>query len=491
MYLTNNKVVIHQEEPLFQFFKENLIKFEDERRVPLYQKTRQGIEFGRGINFLLGDKLKGIQDLSVDTLEYNVSLNFQDYRNLLPGYTLREDQITTIIKALKYKRGIFQLATGSGKSLCIAGVMKYLQNQLGYCPTALLLEPTNYLVDDMCARMNSYGVPCKTYSYSRNSLDEECLYVSHPKSLYNDIRRRKGLLDSVKILIADESHHEHCRTWSFIYYHCNRLEFSLGFTAYLISTEKINNMSFGLLDSDEAKAIECTGPVRMNLDPSYYIDLGVLATPIVLRIDNPADEFVNDIRNWQELRVNRLESDYRRGLIVESAKIFCDKGFKILGLSATKDFAVSMLLDLHKLGISDKAACSFGGGEYVFINSEGLPEYTKDPIYKEKFNTGEVQILICTSHLFEGADIPHLDVVIMAEVGKKVRKIIQGVGRGLRKTKKGKYAYILDFTDHNSYVLKKHSNMRLEYYDSIVGAKQIFDYVSIRDLNTIIQRLES
>lgn len=491
MILTNNKILIgRDEEPYYSYFEKNLVKFEDDQFLSPYAYTEDGLEFGRGLMFLLKDYLPDIEDRSAETIRYPVSYDFSLYRNLLPGYTLREDQVVAIIKALECRRGILQMATGSGKSLCIAGILKYLTDRLGYTPPSLLLEPTNYLVSEMCERMNSYGIPAEPFT-KQSDLSQNRLYISHPSGLCNLLEKNPGALRSIRILIADEAHHEHSMTWSRIYDNCPQVEISLGFSAYLVESHKIDSMSYGLLSYCEAKAIGCTGPVLLNLDTSYYIRLGVLATPVLIRMANRASEPVSNERDWQELRLARLESPSRLKVICETAKAFDRRGFKTLVLSNTKKFATDILSRLATDGLSDRAVCSFGSGEYVVSDSGGKLQSSRDDRYKAMFADGDISIMVCTSHMFEGADIPNLDVVILAEVGKKVRKIIQGVGRGLRKTKKGRYAYVVDFTDHEGGVLAYHSGLRMQYYKSLIGIDKICDNVPADLLGDVVDALES
>lgn len=490
MIQTNNKIIIDKsEEPIYSYLENNLTKFEEDHVLPVYTYTEDGLEFGRGLRFLLNDYLLNLDDLSKDTLKYPVSYDFSLYENLLPGYKLREDQIVAIIKSLEAKRGILQMATGSGKSLCIAGVLKYLTQVLDYTPTSFLLEPTNYLVSEMCDRMNSYGVPAEKFSKD-SDLSQQKLFISHPSGVCNVLDKNPKALQFIKILIADEAHHEHSMTWSRIYDHCSQVEISLGFSAYLVENYKIDSMSYSFLSYCEAKAISCTGPVLLNLDTSYYIRLGILATPVLVRMFNPANEPVSNERDWQELRVTRLESAARLSLICETARTFSNKGFKTLILSNTKKFATDILSKLSLDGLSEKAVCSFGSGEYVTSDKEGSLQSSYDDSYKAKFADGNISIMICTSHMFEGADIPNLDVVILAEVGKKVRKIIQGVGRGLRKTKKGRYAYVVDFTDHEGGVLGYHSALRMQYYKSLIGIEKIYDNLTPKNLDIVLDKLE-
>lgn len=108
------------------------------------------------------------------------------------------------------------------------------------------------------------------------------------------------------------------------------------------------------------------------------------------------------------------------------------------------------------------------------------------------FKSGEFKILIGTSHIYEGADIPDLDVIILASVGKGLRKYIQGVGRGLRRSKTGKYAHIVDFTDHYDRVLNKHSLDRLDMFRTVIGVSDtnIYESLSFERFKEVFCRIE-
>ena len=173
---------------------------------------------------------------------------------------------------------------------------------------------------------------------------------------------------------------------------------------------------------------------------------------------------------------------------------FSKKGYKTLVLSNTKKLATDILYNLAKLEDKTKMICSFGSDEYWVVNDKGECEPGNNQLasqYKNLFAEGKITTMICTSHMFEGADIPNLDVVMLAEVGKKVRKIIQGIGRGLRKTKKGRYAYIIDFTDHEGGVLEYHSRLRSDYCRQLIGIEQIYDGVNPSQLGELIDSLEN
>ena len=103
-----------------------------------------------------------------------------------------------------------------------------------------------------------------------------------------------------------------------------------------------------------------------------------------------------------------------------------------------------------------------------------------------------MKILVGTTHIYEGADIPSLDVVILANIGKKPRVLIQGIGRSLRKTKNGKYAHVIDFTDYMDKILNYHSRLRRDLCRSVIGIKKenIFDDIDFNMFKKLVMNLE-
>lgn len=70
---------------------------------------------------------------------------------------------------------------------------------------------------------------------------------------------------------------------------------------------------------------------------------------------------------------------------------------------------------------------------------------------------------------------------------------IQGLGRVLRKTKSGNMAYIVDFTDSQDVVLRKHSRMRMERYRDVIGIPndRIYYDIGVYEFESIFGKYES
>lgn len=425
----------------------------------------------------------------IDPIEYNEEF----VKNCLTGITLREDQLLAIKKMSLARRGIIQMGTGGGKTECICGFMQVLREHLGCYPDTLILAPTTHLVNATIKRLAKYGIPATKYSKRRGKV--EGIVVTHPASVNNDLSKDNSILSNVKVFICDEGHHLKADTWRRLSKYMDSVEFSLAVSATAIYPEHLPVVELSRLEPDELLVLGATGGVLLNVPPSYYISKGILANPVMFRVDHASGEILKDPDNWLEVRKKSMESHSRSLKIAEIVAFFNGLQFKSLVLVNTKEHALLILEILSSLGLSDDCRASFGGSQFYRwdpdTNSE-VSVYKKDEDTMQLFEEGKFRILVATSHLYEGYDVPNLDVVVLAGVGKQLRRVIQGIGRALRRTKSGVFAYIVDFTDSESKVLRKHSISRVTMCRNIIGIPehQIYTPVTFQYLKQKVCELE-
>lgn len=443
----------------------------------------------------VGRFLPQLQDYKDKTTnELNITEIPDDISHILPGITLREDQVIAVQKMILAKRGVIQMATGVGKSECIVAFIKLLSDLLGYTPTTLVITPTVRLVDDTIKRFKKYDMIATKYSARRGFV--EGVVVAHPKSINNDLLNSdKDLLKGVKILVADEGHHTICTTWRRVIEYAPDLEYSIGMTATAIDRKRLPISEHqDELTGEEWLIVGATGDVLLDIPPSYYIEKGILANPVLIRMSNKANQRVARKRDWHCIRKTVLESSKRLELASQVVAFFSGLHYKSLILVDTKDSAINMLKILHQFGMDDISRASFGSGVFMKWDPEinTAVSVDKDEDTLGMFERGELTILAGTQHILEGWDAPNLDVVVLYSVGKSVRRVVQGVGRGLRRTKTGKHAYIIDFTDHENGILGNHSIQRLQTFRSVIGVpeSQIYHNVEFTTLKCIIADLE-
>jgi len=415
-----------------------------------------------------------------------------DYiRHVLGSITLRNDQILSAKKSLLIKRGIVQLPTGSGKTEVMSAMLKIIQDYLGYIPTTLVLEPTDRLVQDTVERFQEYGMDCCDYHSTRKEGVSGRVVVGTPKAIYNDVVDDITTLNDVKVFFVDECHHLGALTWHSLLLSMCKIEYSIGLSALAVDHRKVPVKDLSSLEFDEALMVGVTGQVIVNVPPTFYIDKGILAKPCLLQLYNPADEYIINPFNWVAVRKIIVESDSRSGLIASAAGVFADIGFKSLILVATKTHAYQIFDHVYALGYADRCRISFGGGKFL-RNKDGNYVDCGDEDIMGMYDRGNINILIGTTHLYEGIDVPNLDVGILGFVGKNPRRIIQGIGRAMRASKSGNYAYIIDFSDDGNIPLRVQSEKRLDVIQSMIGVKKedTFMGISISDMKNIVYSRE-
>ena len=303
-------------------------------------------------------------------------------------------------------------------------------------------------------------------------------------------------------VLVSNCHHLKCDTWNRLNTMLPNAEYSLGFSALSIDKSEIYKTDFRDISYESSLIIGSAGRVLMHMDPSYYIERGIIALPVVFRVNHyePLEEGFDE-SNWAALVKDGLMSESRTEKVVSTAAMFAKYNRKVLILVSEKNYAFRLCKRLAehnetRFGVSFGAGVGYEFKGFKPPKSDGELEVD----YQSKssmdvvqdLSDGNINILIATTHLDEGVDVSNLDACILSCGGKKDRRIIQRVGRVLRKSKSGKYAYVIDFTDSASIVLNRQSEKRLAMFRDEIGVpeKNIFNGVNVEDLERIFKKLE-
>lgn len=300
-------------------------------------------------------------------------------------------------------------------------------------------------------------------------------------------------------VLVSNCHHLKCDTWNQLNTMLPNVEYSLGFSALSIDKNEIFINDIRDLSYTSSLIVGSSGRVLMHMDPAYYIEKGIIALPVVLRINHkdslPKD---TDESKWTDVVKLGLQSTSRTDKIAHVATIFSKYKRKVLILVSERDHSFVIGRFIRQRG-STRFGISFGAGVGYVCDPSGDCTY-EDVTYRKEdtlkvidmLGSGDIDIVIATSHTDEGVDISSLDACILAGGGKKDRRVIQRVGRVLRKSKTGKYAYVVDFTDSGSRVLSRQSNQRLDMYKKDIGVPldNIYDGINIEYVEDKIKELE-
>jgi len=138
-------------------------------------------------------------------------------------------------------------------------------------------------------------------------------------------------------------------------------------------------------------------------------------------------------------------------MVAQIAKIHVEKDETVLIIINHIDHGHAIVEQLAQLGIIS---------EFV----RGKTKHKDRVRIKEMLNSGDTQVVVCSSVWVEGIDIPNLRAVVNAAGGKSEKNILQKVGRGLRKTDEKDEVFIHDFFIPSHRFLIEHFAERLVIY---------------------------
>lgn len=364
--------------------------------------------------------------------------------DLLKGVELRDYQVDATRALLAKQGGIVQAATNAGKTAILSAVLKLHPKQ-----TALVLVHTKVLMKQSVRAIASFL-----------GIVEDAIGVIGD-GIYRPARITVGIVNSVvkraradrkfrewlrsrDIYAGDEVHHNRSKTFFFGAQMCEaRLRIGLSATP-------------GQTPEDRLLVEATVGPVVARVTNNQLIKLGVSARPTVEIVDYESSAIE---RGWEWFDVYKkglVMNEGRNAAIVRHAELHAKQGRKVLVLVAQTWHGEILESMLRVLDVAvDFAHAKVRGG---------VDEIEEK---KERFER-EIggRVLIGTPVFGEGVDIPAIEVLVIADGQKSLRKILQQVGRALRKKKKGENVVtIVDFADFAHPLLAAHSAERIKTYE--------------------------
>ena len=391
-------------------------------RKHLFRKTDKSFPSGLLSHVCLALEKKG--------LTYSIVTDFElgkitEYHGL-PGVEDREYQNEAIHEGLMKHRGIFHMATNAGKTTVMAGLATCVLGKILVLTHRLeLLHQTSSRLRDMC--VEPVGI-CGDSSWDDTQRITVAMIPTLSSRMKGDTKKAKFMrtewIKQFNCLMVDECHHMGASTWYDIAMRCDA-PWRFGFSGTPIRT-----------DNRDMMLAAAAGPVIYTTTNKDLIDAGVSAQPIV-RFAPIHQPVIIPTKNqdWPDAYKNGIvENTFRNAKGVDLAIRHCKRDEKILLLVTEID---------HGERLQKMFECRDYWVEFIHGGCE--PRHRKDSLKAFKNQEGGA-ILIASTILDEGIDIPTIDVIVMLGAGKSPIKMLQRIGRGLRKKESGKL-YVYDFLD--------------------------------------------
>ena len=258
------------------------------------------------------------------------------------------------------------------------------------------------------------------------------------------------LLAIFEFVILEEAHESSGNSFFEVLRHCKNANYRLALTGTPF-----------MKDDEEAnmRLMASSGPIAIKVSEKLLIDRGILATPIFKIVDlKTSPPKLHRSSPW--------DAAYRIGIVdnVERNLHIADEVVRAssYGLS-------SMVLTQHKRHgdiLLDLFEAKGLRAEYI----QGADDQTERKKALYKLATNQIDVLIGTTILDVGVDVPAVGLIVLAGGGKAEVALRQRIGRGLRCKKRGpNIAFVIDFNDPFNNHTKNHANQRKQIITDTEG----------------------
>ena len=384
-----------------------------------------------------------------------IDISFID-EYILP-FKPRDYQLDAVQYALENKRGLLVSPTASGKSYIIYLMMRYYLD-MSYDHIAdkvLLIVPTTSLVKQMVGDFAKYSEHDALFDAEgmcheiMAGLDKghktKKIYVSTWQSIY---KMQKGYFEQFGMVIGDEAHGFKAKSLTSILTKCVNANYRYGLTGTLDGTQTHKLVLEGLF-----------GPHKNITTSKELIDRGDLANISidVLLLKHPEEhcKLVNGMKYQDE--VDWIVTSQKRNNFIKNLAV--DLKGNTLVLFQYVEKHGEPLFRLIDGATDDKRK--------VFYVSGKTPADTREEIRAITEQESNA-ILVCSYGTFStGINIVNLHNIIFASPSKSQIRVLQSIGRGLRKSTLDTTVYDiaddLHWKSNKNYTLN-HSGERVKIY---------------------------
>lgn len=274
--------------------------------------------------------------------------------------------------------------------------------------------------------------------------DEELIKKIQIKVIKQQKRRETmiKILNMYEFVILEEAHEVSGNGFYEILRHCKNAHYRLALTAtpFMKDNEESN-----------MRLMASSGPIAIRVSEQMLIERGILAKPYFKFICLPEKpEKLYRSTPWQRAyEVGIVENGLRNKHIVAESMRAVSYGLPVMVLVQHKK---------HGKALKDRMEAAGLRVSYIF----GEDDQAARQAALNRLKKGEINVLIGSTILDVGVDVPAVGMVILAGGGKAEVANRQRIGRGLREKKNGmpNVAFIIDFADDHNTHLKGHYQAR-------------------------------
>lgn len=372
------------------------------------------------------------------------------------GMELRDYQDEAVRKALTRKKGILLSCTSSGKSMMIYNILRCLLNK--GLKKALLIVPNTTLVEQMYNDFADYGYESLAEEVEQLYADKKPTYkkpilISTWQSLQT---KEKEFFEDFDCVIVDECQGSKAKVIKYILTSCINAKYKIGTTGTLPTAK-----------ADLLTITSVLGRVIFELKSRDLISRGVLTKLTIANIilKYPL-EFIKNNRDRSYADEVRMVEEYEGR----------NKALKTIFDHVNPQHNSLVLVNhiSHLKQVKKWFEANYPNRKVVIVDGSIKTSEREDIRVSIESENGTI-ILATYGTMSTGINIPKLHEVILFANSKSKIKVLQSIGRGLRKHKDKKDIILFDVVDNLCYeyrsgrvkenYLYKHWLERMKYYE--------------------------
>jgi superfamily II DNA or RNA helicase len=383
---------------------------------------------------------------TIDYNKYVFSANTVHSSSFLNSYKSnlepRDYQTFLIQKCLEQGRAVVVSPTGSGKSFVIHELVKYY-----WTPKTLIIVPTINLVNQMYNDFKSYGMNVENFCHKVwagvDPQADKLITITTWQSLMD---MPPEFFEQFKVVIGDECHGFKAKSLIHIMTQLVNAKIRFGFTATLSNDIMCHELALeGLF-----------GPIIKGETTKQLQDQGHLAEVeiVTLVLEYPKE----DRRKAKGMTYND-EQDFL--VAHEDRQTFIRN--LALGLVGSS-FVLFRLVDKHGQPLFDKLATA--APDRVRFVYGGTEAADREEVRIEANNDDNLIVVASYGVFAGGVNVPNLRNIVFASPYKSKIKVLQSIGRALRRTDQKQHSVIYDIIDDLSSGSYKNYGVR-HYIDRV------------------------
>jgi len=367
---------------------------------------------------------------------------------------LGKHQVDAVNSIIRNNGGIIVAATGAGKSWCVAALADSYYKAYGF--KVIIIVPSADLIEQGVEDFLGLGLDVGQYSGDTKDLDHPIII-----STWQSLQNNPTLVGMYHVAIVDECHGTKGNVLKDILNNYgSHLYVRIGVTGTLPKAPV------------DAMSVKVTlGTPQYIITAKELIDMGWLAKIkiIILELEENKKaeyaawkvKFPDEAEQYTYKQfLQKLYPDYdseKRYLNTSTKRIeFIQDAVKINRL---KDKGNTLIL-VNGVDVGKKIAEEIEGSHFLY----GMDKKAFRKEIYNLFKDHDDIVVIATSQLAStGLNIPRIFHLYLVDIGKSYIRVIQSIGRGLRKAHDKDFINVVDISSNLKYS-KEHQNKRILHY---------------------------